>query len=411
MAKKSKIKVEKKAKTRIDINALMAEMGTHGKDMKNFIEKTKTIKSSYSINFRHKGLQKITGGLQAGQFVEVSGGSQSGKSFLMYEAAQVAIENGGYALLKDLERALEEAYINMVGIDRNFLGLSYENKIELMFPIIIKFVNTVRKTNPTCPIFVGIDSFPACKLQNEQEVAEEAKDNEKKEGYIVMRRNAAFYAKLETFLQVIADQQVVFMLLNQTRKDRSNPMFPKTISRGEDIFAFWAHKRIRGKLIDPIKKNIETAEGKYVKKIGAQTAWTVIKNRGVMPWQSTVTKILYSKGINEWSGLTTTLVQDESLILVKPKKQKDEKAKAAGSKKSLDKKPSKKETKDYRYKLANPLEGEDGNRLFMDGREAVEAYPRLLEPLWTGTATDEFEQYDTFVETPENDDADGTDGE
>ena len=130
------------------------------KDAKNIFD------VPYRIPFNNKGLQSITGGILGGKFIEISGDSQTGKSFLLYELVKGVQDMGGYAILWDGERALEEDIIKMVGIDNESgtLALQYDMDIVNFFSVASSMIVAIREKNKKCPILIGVDSFPAFTL-------------------------------------------------------------------------------------------------------------------------------------------------------------------------------------------------------------------------------------------------------
>lgn len=375
---------------------------------------TEVETAPYKIPFRHKGLQKITGGIIGGKFAEISGNSQSGKSFLLYELMAECIAMGGVSLLFDGERAFEEPYAEMVQLPlrggkfafgevrteaQKKNGMRGEPVVDMddVFHMMISFIKTVRKAKggKKIPILIGIDSFPS--LQTDVDLAnlESGKDPR---GYAAMQKNAKFSFWIEKFVGILDKYDATLVLLNQTRIDNTVMYGDKTTTLCETVIKFWATQRIQGKLAGKILKkvkSIENAKGKNI-QIGMKTIWKTIKNRAVKPFQSVLTKIRYSKGIDLWSGLdelfvneglanpaTTTKVADH--LNPKPDLIKENDKGEMVFKKAQD-----------GFKALKHKEGLE-NKFFYNEEELVADYPEFLEPSWTGVSEDEDEEFEEDV--------------
>lgn len=309
-AKPQKEKKQKKAKE-LSVDSIVGELSKDF-DIETMSENSKDM-TPYYIPFRHKGLQAATGGLPGGRFTEILGDSQCGKSYLLYEAIAECLEMEGYALLHDVERAYEPRYGKRVGIDGNKkFGLSKEKELEKVFLLSRKFVTRIRAVNKTCPILIGVDSYPPLQtLLSQKETDEQLKKGGAKElkGYREAKKNALFSSLISEFITFIDKHNVTFVLLNQTRKQIGVMFGDPTTSNADNIIRFYVTLRLRGRLGEKIKEQIS---GKK-KQIGVISTWETIKNRKVYPFKKVETKILYKTGISSYSGLTDLLIS-ESVI-------------------------------------------------------------------------------------------------
>lgn len=374
------MKPKSKTKKIIDdgLESIMSEMSEFKKDIIDYSE-GKGTEPLYRIPFRHKGLQKITGGVSAGYFLEIVGESQAGKSFLIYELMAECEKMGGYNLLADLERALEDSYWGVVGLSPKRTVITYQNRIEKLFPIWVKYIASIRKKNKTCPILIACDSYVVLKTDEEQNQFEGG-DEEKKKGFADMRRATQFYSRLETFLQLIDDDNVIFVLANQSRIDYSVMFGDKHTSRGEKVLKFMAHMRIKGKLKGLIKKKVQTMEKDKTIAIGSKTLWSTMKNRGVKPNQEVMTTIIYSRGIDPYSGVEELLLNDGSISIASrpakiPKKEKETQS-------------EKLERERLSKIFTFTVNGDESGEIYENAKQMCEAHPRLLTPLYTGSYDD-----------------------
>lgn len=368
----------------------MAEMSEFKKDIIDYSEGKGTA-PLYHIPFKNKALQKITGGVSSGYFLEIIGESQAGKSFLIYELMAECEKAGGYCLLADLERALEDSYWGIVGLTPKHTIITYQNRISKLFPIMVKFITEVRKKkSKTCPIVIAIDSYPVLKTDKEQDEFEGGDEVEKK-GFADMRRATEFYSRLETFVQLLDDENVVFVLANQMRIDYSIMFGDKKTSRGEKVLKYWAHMRIRGELKQVHKRKVETLEKEKFVKVGVDTEWTTLKNRGVTPFKSCKTSIMYATGVNPWSGLEEVLLNDGSITIASrpgkiPKKEKETMS---------EKLERERLSKIFTFKV----KGDESGKIYSSAKDICADFPDLLKPKLTGEDEYEGEIYSENVDT------------
>ena len=327
----------------------------------------------WKVPFKHKGLQKITGGLLGGKIMEIRGDSQSGKSFLLYELIAGAIEMGGYSFLVDSEQAYEPAYGEKVGIGSK--GFLYSNQIiiEDIFAKYVDFIKAVRSKvkDQDIPIVLGLDSFVATRSR-EQSIADE---KNKEVGYGAMKKNNMFYDKLTMIQPILNEYGASLVIINQLRKDHTIMYGDNNKSPGENI-KYFATQRLQGVLGKKIKKEIKATEEKV--QTGMTTKWTVIKNRFVEPFKFTDVKILFRKGLLPYSGLGELLLNEEEI-----ESGTKSIAKADGSE-------GKRQVKGYRIKGTDKFYSEE------EIEKMIEEHAFLLEPKYTGKVDDS-----DFVEVEE----------
>lgn len=279
---------------------------------------TKEEKAPYKIPFRHRGLQKITGGILGGHMAEISGMSGGGKSFLAYELIAECQKMGGVAVLFDGENAWEDAYGEMLGInmdDGTFL-LSQERDMDRVFALMTKLIAATRSKKRDIPILLLVDSYYTLATKKSLDNASEGKDPQ---GFYHKQKNGKFSSHLDTFVPHIGKAKATFVLLNQTRTvvdEHTGAISYKTLC--EEVTQFICTQRIQG--IIPRKKEMEevdttasTKTGKIKIRSGIKTIWETIKNRHIRPFQKITTVIKYDHGLRRNSGLVELFV-NEGLI-------------------------------------------------------------------------------------------------
>jgi len=260
----------------------------------------------YYIPYRHKGLQLITGGVPGGRFGEIQGDSQSGKSFLLYELGFQAIDMGGVFVLADVERAFQPSYGKRVGLrgNKKFV-LSKARNMQKIFNSFRKVVLGVREVNKSCPILLGIDSYPPIQtFLSEEETEQQLKEGGAKQlkGYREAKKNALFNQLLGEFITFLEENNTTLIILNQLKEKLGVVFGDSATVNADSIIRFYSTWRIRGKLGPKIKND----DGD---KIGVNSRWETIKNRNVIPFLKVSTEILYKTGINKYSGLQEFLMK------------------------------------------------------------------------------------------------------
>ncbi len=276
----------------------------------------------YRISFRHAGLQYITGGVPGGRFSEIIGDSASGKSYLGYELISRVLEMGGKALLQDVEVAYESKFGKRVGItgDKSFF-YSKNKSLEKSFIIWRKFIKLVRQRDKDCPILIVVDSYPPLTPAISLKATEKMNEKEQK-GYIYARKNAILGEKIGEFTTFLDEQKATLVMINQGRT-KMNVMFGDTrTSNAENVLRFYATLRLWGKVGAKIKAGIgDTDKDRKItmRQVGVSASWETIKNRSIHPFKKTEARIIYTSGLQMYSGLFDLLAREGRIKLL-PKK-------------------------------------------------------------------------------------------
>jgi len=294
------------------------------KDLDNSFESSLKVNKGdddvpYYIPFKHKGLQYITGGVAGGYFTEIHGDSQTGKSFLLYELGLETINMGGWYLQFDVERAYNKKFGKRLGLENSERFLK-SNAVEMqkIFALSKNFILKIRKYDKTCPILIGIDSYPPIQIKiSEKELKGQLKDvNDPKElkGYYAGQKNQLFGRLLGDFTTFLKETNSSLIVLNQSRKIMGLVFGNPITTNAEEIIKYYATMRIRGFLGSKIKH-------KELKKvIGRTTTWQTIKNRNIEPFMSIKVNIKYKTGLEPYSGFLQLLVDEGHIKKLKTKK-------------------------------------------------------------------------------------------
>lgn len=356
----------------------------------------------HKIPFRNLALQKITGGVFGGKFFEIGAQSQAGKSYLLYEIAADAQKMGGYVLLLDGERALEESYAKMVGLNmRSGRFLLAEKRtakqkkegmrgtpivdIDEFFRLAYAFVKSIRQRVPDLskPILIGVDSYPMLRTETDLTQMEKGKDPK---GFAAMQKAAKFYEALAKYLPKYDEYGADLFLLNQLTKNTDIKFGDPWESNAENKIKFYATQRLKGKLVGKLTAAIKGTDKK--RQIGMKTQWKCIKNRGVQPFQDVTIKVRYNSGIDKYSGLEELLKDDQTI---------------RDASRKIDSPKTGKKITQKGFKLIKDENGE----FFPTIKELVEKHPEVLEPIWTGEQ--DFSDVEEEIENVDLDDEENED--
>jgi len=320
--KVTKKKVTKKKVVRkkpLDLEAILEEVGDEELELVGSNSKTNI---PYSTEFRNLAIQKITNGVSGGRMIEISGDSQCGKSFILYEVMQSFIMAGGVVILFDVENAFDPAFARRIGLQKgkNFF-YSKKNIITEVFGLSRKIIKAVRKRDKNVPILMSIDSFAGLVHPTHQKNIENEKEIK---GFAAMQKNGLFNFELSNFFpRYLGKLGVTFALVNHTREDHTVMFGDGTYTLGEKGIQYWCDLRIRGKVRKELKKKVATTKSYDKKKTyGVISSWKATKTRGVESHDEIELRIKYATGISKYSGLTELLVNHGFVKLGKyqPKK-------------------------------------------------------------------------------------------
>ena len=363
-SKKEKTEQVKPTKKELAILKSLGKMFTIDRDLNS----DPNADVPYVVNFKHKGLQYITGGSPGGLFVEAHGPSQCSKSYLMYELGLEYIKAGGWYYQCDAERAYKKIIGRKIGLEGNFrFAKSKQRGIETVFAEMKSYVLKIRKHDKKCPILTSIDSYNFLRMnETMKELEKEYKEIEGKDkvdpkkvkGYASMRKNAIFGDQLKDYLDFIEKYKVTFLLLSQEKTDYSIMFGSKKTVNAEKIISYDCSLRLRGYVGQKIKhKTLD-------KIIGRHVSWECIKSRhpDIPPFMITKMEIIYKTGIREFSGLFDLLINDGRIKSCKVKVPKAKKVKGK-----------------VVYKSVDGFQHGDNKINKKDFNEYVQEHPELLE--------------------------------
>ena len=239
------------------------------------------------------------GGLPEGRIIEIFGPPSIGKSHIATQIARTTQKMGGIVVYIDTENATSVENLGMLGVDvsKRFVYVDTHCTEEVL-SIAEATIMKAKAMDKDVPITIVWDSVAASSPK-----AELLGDYDKESIGLQAR---AISKGMRKITGVIANQNVLFVILNQTRT-KIGVMYgdPDTTPGGKAI-PFHASTRIRLKNMGQIK---DTKKNTIGIKIRAQ----VIKNRLGPPLRSAEFPLYFDKGIDDF-GSWLTVMKDHKLV-------------------------------------------------------------------------------------------------
>jgi len=232
------------------------------------------------------------GGIPVGRITEITGLEQSGKSLLSYHILAETQKKGGIAVLIDTEAAVDNPFLQAIGIDLDklvYLGL---DTIEGIFEAIEETILIVRKKLPDTLVTIVVDSVAGATTHVEQG------SDYNKQGWNTTKA-ILISQGLRKITPMIAKQRIALVFTNQLRMKLGASPFadPYTTSGGMGI-QFAASVRLRLYKAKKIKKKTMLGD----ETVGIMAKATIFKNRLGPPERSCDFDIFYNSGIDDYGS-------------------------------------------------------------------------------------------------------------
>ena len=231
------------------------------------------------------------GGIPVGRITEITGLEASGKSLVAAQILANTQKKGGLAVFIDTENAVNEEFLECLGIDTKKLLYIQLETVEDIFEVIENIISKVRESDKDRLVTIVVDSVAAATTRVEQE-ADYSKDGWSTGKAIVISK------AMRKCTNMIGRQRIALIFTNQLRQ-KLGVMFgdPWTTSGGKAL-QFHASCRLRLKAAGQIKAKVNGKD----QVVGIKTKCIVVKNRMGPPLRTSEFDIYFESGIDDLGG-------------------------------------------------------------------------------------------------------------
>lgn len=236
------------------------------------------------------------GGFPVGRIVEVTGLEASGKSLLSAHTLANTQKKGGLAVYIDTENAINQEFLEALGVDTAKLLYVPLETVEDIFDAMDSIIESVRKSDKNKLVTIVVDSVAAATTK-----VELAADYDQA-GYATQK--AIIISKaMRKITNLIGRERILVVFTNQLRV-RMGVSFgdPYTTSGGKAI-GFHASCRLRMKQMGKLNSKI----GGVDQTVGIKTRVQVIKNRMGPPLRAVDFEIYFDRGIDRYGSWLNTM--------------------------------------------------------------------------------------------------------
>jgi|TARA_B110000211_G_C14089933_1_gene558461 recombination protein RecA len=236
------------------------------------------------------------GGIPVGRITEITGLEASGKSLVAAQILANTQKKGGLAVYIDTENAINEEFLQALGIDTTKLLYIQLETVEDIFEVMENIILTVREGEKNRLVTIAVDSVAAATTKVEQS-ADYSKDGWATSKAIVLSK------AMRKITNMIGRQRIALVFTNQLRQ-KMGVMFgdPWTTSGGKAI-AFHASCRLRLKPAGQIKATVNG----QAQTVGIKTKCVVVKNRMGPPLRTAEFDIYFDSGIDDLGSYLTIM--------------------------------------------------------------------------------------------------------
>ena len=236
-------------------------------------------------------------GIPQGRITNLAGSSGAGKSFLGANLVRAAQEAGAFILVVDSENALDDEFMQKIGVDTTSDYKYVEvTTIPQVIAVVSAFIKGYRKQvgeDINAPqVFILLDSLDM--LMTGTELENYAKGDQKGDQG---QRNKQLKAMLRNFVQDIKKLNVAMVVTSQVYKNQD-------VTNGEGIWIVSdAVKYAASQIILLSKLKLKDDSGKAGQFSGIRMKCEGYKTRFTQPFQNITIEVPYSTGMDPLSGL------------------------------------------------------------------------------------------------------------
>ncbi len=252
----------------------------------------------------------IHGGVPSGKITELYGGWSAGKTRLLLHIIAQTLKLGGWAILIDVERALEAGLCDLVGLDVNhpkFIAVDPDDieTIEEVFTFIGQTIDIIRQEDPDGFLLIGWDSLASTPTKDD---LKESEDIGEKVNIAGARRAKLVGRGLRKVSSKLYKTHSCLVIVNQLI-DRFDVMFgDKTTTPGGKAVKFHASLRMKLTLTKKMR------DKKTEEQIGNDVKLVIEKSRIGTPFGMIKFEMLVKEPIGEYAGLLDYMLRHGEVI-------------------------------------------------------------------------------------------------
>lgn len=241
-------------------------------------------------------------GIPQGRITNLAGPSASGKSFVAANIVRSAQESGAMILIVDSENALDDEFMQKIGVDTDrddyvYAGVTTINEVTKVVSRFLKGYKDSFGISEEAPqALILIDSLDMLITETEQEHYE--KGNQKGDQG---QRNKQLKQMLRTFVQDIKSLNVAIVCTSQVYKNQD-------VMNGEGVWIVSdAVKYSASQIVLLTKLKLKDKDAGNV--AGIRMKCEGYKTRFTKPFQTVVVEVPYESGMDAYSGLLETAIE------------------------------------------------------------------------------------------------------
>ena len=231
------------------------------------------------------------GGLPVGRITEITGLEGSGKSLLAAHSIADTQKKGGLGVYIDTENAMNQEFLEAIGVDVNKMLYVPLETVEDIFEAIDSIIESVRSSDKKKLVTIVVDSVAGASTKVEISADYDQAGYATQKAIIISKA-------MRKVTNLIGRERISLIFTNQLRT-RLGVSFgdPWTTSGGKAI-AFHSSCRIRLKQMGQLKSKV----GGVDQVVGIKTRAQVIKNRMGPPLRSVDYDIYFDSGIDNYGS-------------------------------------------------------------------------------------------------------------
>ena len=236
------------------------------------------------------------GGFSVGRIVEVTGLEASGKSLLAAHTLANTQKKGGLAVYIDTENAINQEFLQALGVDTEKLLYVPLETVEDIFDAMDSIIESVRKSDKNRLVTIVVDSVAAATTKVELSADYDQAGYATQKAIIISKA-------MRKITNLIGRERILVVFTNQLRV-RMGVSFgdPYTTSGGKAL-GFHASCRLRMKQMGKLNSKVGGVE----QTVGIKTRVQVIKNRMGPPLRAVNFEIYFDRGIDRYGSWLNTM--------------------------------------------------------------------------------------------------------